>query len=251
MIKKIEVLIIEDEINARELLRNYCSQIPELHIVGECENGFEGAKMIHELNPQLVLLDIQMPKLNGLEMLELIENPPIIIFTTAYDEFALKAFEHNAADYLLKPFSFDKFSKAIQKAGNKIKNNSGSKLNYKSLITEVQEKDEYIQRIAVKSGSEITILPVNQINYIESCDDYVILHTSKEQFVKEATMKYFETHLDRDEFIRIHRSSIVRLEQISKIENYEKDNYLLILKTGERLNISKSGYKLLKEVLKF
>lgn len=248
---QINVLIIEDESNARELLKNYCSQIKEISIVAECENGFEGAKKIQELNPDLLLLDIQMPKLNGLEMLELVENPPIVIFTTAYDEFAVKAFEHNAADYLLKPFSFDKFSKAIEKAKSKISNISGEKSNYKALISEVREREEYLQRIAVKSGSEITILPVNQIIYIESCDDYVILHTQKEQFVKEATMKYFESHLDKSEFIRIHRSSIVRIDQISKIENYEKENYLLMLKSGEKLHISKSGYKQLKEILKF
>jgi two-component system, LytTR family, response regulator len=246
----IKTIIIEDEPNARALLRNYCSEISKLEIVAECEDGFNGAKKINELNPTLILLDIQMPKLNGFEMLELLTNPPIVVFTTAFDEFALKAFECNAADYLLKPYSKDRFKQAINKAIVKIEENKKNTNSYNRILSYLNEQNTIIQRVAVKSGSEISIIPTKQIHWIEACDDYVILHTQNEQYVKESTMKYFETHLDPNEFVRIHRSNIVRIDQISKIESYEKDSYLVILKNSEKLNVSRSGYKLLREMLK-
>jgi len=250
MEEKTKVLIIEDEELARLLLKKFIEKHDSLEIIGECENGFEGALSIKEQSPDIVFLDIQMPKLNGFEMLEFVENDPLVIFTTAYDEFALKAFEYGAVDYLLKPFSQKRFDLAVDKAQQRLIRKTKSDTSITNILQYVKQEQEIIKRIAVKDRSKIEIIHTKNIEYIEAQDDYVFIYTNAgNRFLKNSTMSYFETHLDKSEFIRVHRSHIIRIEMISKIELYEKDSHIIILKSGAKIKASRSGYKALKKVL--
>ncbi len=247
--EKIRTLIIEDEELARKLLRSYLEMNDDLEIVGECENGFEGVKAINELKPDLVFLDIQMPKITGFEMLELIDHYPEIIFTTAYDQFALKAFEYNAADYLLKPFSRERLQDALQKVKERFVKHTGTE----DIVEKINNfpREEYLDRVVVKDRHKIHIIPTDQIRYIESLDDYVLIYCQEGRFMKQKTMRYFESVLDPHHFSRIHRSYIVRVDQIAQLQQYEKESYVAILHDKTKLKVSKSGYKNLKEMLNF
>ncbi|MBN2681566.1 MAG: LytTR family transcriptional regulator DNA-binding domain-containing protein [Bacteroidales bacterium] len=246
----IRVIIIDDEKPARELIKAYLKEFNSIEIIAECEDGFTGLKTIQENKPDLVFLDVQMPKLTGFEMLELMEEMPIVIFSTAYDQFALKAFEMNAVDYLLKPYSKERFTDAVNKAIEKIEN-IPSVRNAEKVKNTINQAVEEISRIVVKSGSKINVLPIDSIIYIEAQDDYVMFYTSDKKYLKKSTMNYYEAHLPKDIFIRIHRSSIVNIAFIDKIELFEKESYSLILKNGVNLKVSKTGYKELKSRLNF
>ncbi len=248
MEKKISAVIIDDESLGRQIVRKYLASYDEVEIAAECSNGFEGVKKINELNPDIAFLDIQMPKLTGFEMLELLDHPPVIIFTTAYDQYAIKAFEVNAADYLLKPFSAERFREALEKAKLLLKNKSRGNEIINGLITHTQETIEYLERIVIKDGSRIHIIPVDTISYLEAQDDYVMIHSSEGSHLKQRTMKYFEEHLPPDDFLRIHRSYIAAVARIKKIELVEKESYRLILDDGTKLPVSKSGYEMLKRI---
>ena len=245
----IRALIIDDEHLARELIKNYLKNQEELTILGEGENGFEGARLIAELKPELVFLDIQMPKLNGFEMLELIENPPEIIFITAHNDFAIKAFEMNAVDYLLKPYSKERLLNAISKATEKIRSGIVRENRINQLVQ--QPLTEKLERIVVKSGNKIKVIPVEKIIYLEAQDDYIMLYTDEGKHLKQGTMKYYEDHLDETKFIRVHRSYIVRMDQVVQLEPYAKDNYIMKLKNGTTLKISRNGLKNLKDKFNF
>ena len=250
MSEKIRTIIIEDEALARNLLKSYLADHDKIEIIAECENGFDGLKAINDMKPDLVFLDVQMPKLTGFEMLELLEFRPEIIFTTAYNQFAIKAFEQHAVDYLLKPFPKDRLLLAIDRAIEKIGGNRQGETPIDKL-TEVPETD-FIERVVVKDKSKIHIIPVEQIRYLESLDDYVMIYTKERRFIKQKTMKYFETNLNSKEFIRIHRSYIVKVEEIAEIQQYEKESHIVILKNDHtKLKVSKTGYKNLKEALSF
>ncbi|MBN1598502.1 MAG: LytTR family transcriptional regulator DNA-binding domain-containing protein [Bacteroidales bacterium] len=247
--KKIRSIIIEDEELGRELIKNYLKDRNEIEIVYECENGFEGAKAIQEQKPDLVFLDIQMPKLNGFEMLEILDNKPEIIFTTAYNQYAIQAFELNAIDYLLKPFSKERLLGALEKAVNRIVNQQPQNEKVEKLIQ--HPLDEIIERVVVKTHYKIHVIPVEKIRYLEAQDDYVMIYTQDGKHLKQATMKYFEQHLNPNDFMRVHRSYIVRLDQVIQLEPYGKDSYVAKLKDGPSVKISKSGFKTLKEKLNF
>lgn len=253
---KIRTLIIDDEHLAREVIKSYLANDDDLELIGECSDGFEGFKEINEQKPDLVFLDVMMPKLTGFEMLELLEDPPVIVFSTAHDEFAIKAFEKNAVDYLLKPYSMERFEEAINKAKLKvaasgIDSNTQRATGLASVLEEHYEKVEMISRVAVKTGSKIHIISVDKITYLEAMDDYVKLFTDAGNFLKQNTMKYYETHLPAEEFLRIHRSYIVRLKEIDRVEMMGKDSHVVLLHDGTQLNVSRSGYSRLKEVLNF
>ncbi len=250
MKKEIKALIIDDESLARAVVKSYVKNIPSIKLIGECSNGFEAIKKINEDKPDLIFLDIQMPKLTGFEMLELIDDPPVIIFTTAYDQFAIKAFEVNAADYLLKPFSAERFNEALEKAYFHLNNNEKPANLVKNLIDEKDNSDEILERVVIKDGPKITIVPAQNIKWIEAQDDYVMIHSSEGKFLKQKTMKYFEKHLNPLEFIRIHRSYIAAIPGIKKIELMEKESYKITLEDGTSLPVSKTGYDKLKEILK-
>jgi two-component system, LytTR family, response regulator len=247
--EKIRTLIIEDEELARKLLRSYLGEYPDLEILSDCENGFEGVKAINELKPDLIFLDIQMPKITGFEMLELIDHHPEIIFTTAYDQYALKAFDYNAADYLLKPFSKERLQGALEK----VKERMLKQTDHEDIVEKINNypREEFLDRIVVKDRHKIHIIPVDQIRYIESLDDYVMIYTNEGRHVKQKTMHYFESALDPHNFARIHRSFIVRVDQIAQLQQYEKESYIAILHDKTKLKVSKSGYKNLKEMLNF
>jgi two-component system LytT family response regulator len=247
---KIKSIIIDDEKLARDVIKNYIKSFSNVEIAAECSDGFEGLKSINEIKPDIIFLDIQMPKINGFEMLELIDEPPKIIFTTAFDQYALKAFEVNAIDYLLKPFSKERFAEACNKAINNLQNNASQSDQVKNLLIHHEREIELLDRVIIKKGANIKIIPVDEIEYIEAQDDYVMLHTKQGKFLKQKTMKFFESHLDPKEYIRIHRSYIVKLSSIKQIEGYEKDSYRIELKNGIKLPVSKSGYSKLKEFLK-
>jgi two-component system LytT family response regulator len=241
----IKTLLIDDEPLARSILAEYLASYPEIRIVQECNDGFEGLKAIHEHRPDLIFLDVQMPKINGFEMLELIEQPPAVIFTTAFDEYALKAFEAQAVDYLLKPFDKERLNKTIQKYKEQI---AGKKSNFESLTNTIRQPEER-NRIVVKEAGTIRIIPVQEVHYFEAYDDYVKIHTRKEVFLKKKTMNFYEQTLDNSRFVRVHRSYILNLAELTKIEPLEKETYLALLKSGAKVPLSKSGYAALKTVL--
>ena len=240
-----KVIIIDDEPLARSIVKEYLQTIEDAELVAECNDGFDGIKAIQQYQPDLIFLDIQMPKINGFEMLELIENPPAVIFTTAFDEYAIKAFELNAVDYLLKPFSKDRFEKAIQKYQHQ-QNNNGSLNN---VVETAAESPLQQNRIVVKDGNKIKIIPVHQVHYLEAADDYVKIVSNDGSFLKKRTMSFFEKSLVQFQFVRVHRSFLVNTQLITRIDAYEKDSHLLLLTTGEKIPVSKAGYSKLKEVL--
>lgn len=245
-----KAIIIEDEEPARDLLRRYLEPFNDIEVIGEFIDGFEGAKAINQLKPDLVFLDIQLPRLTGIEVLELLDFTPLIIFTTAYDEYAIKAFEKNAVDYLMKPFSKDRFAKAIERVKSRINSKQDTDQSAQ-LLAENLTTESFLKRIVVKSTKAMNVIPVDDILYLEAQDDYVMIHTSDSRHMKKQTMKYFEDRLDPNQFIRVHRSYIVNVTQINKLEPYSKDTYVVILKKGDKLNVSNTGYKALKERLSF
>ncbi len=242
-----KVLIIDDEPLARMIVQEYLQDFPVLEILQECSDGFEGLKAIQQHRPDLIFLDIQMPKINGFEMLELVENPPAVIFTTAFDEYAIKAFEAHAVDYLLKPFSKDRFNKAIQKWLDS--KNVPASANTTMLLEDASQSPSQKHRVVIKIGSKIKIIPVTDIRFLEAADDYVKIHTAEGSFLKNKTMNHFETILDPAHFVRCHRSYILNVQHITRIEAYEKDNHIALLKSGEQIAVSRSGYAKLKKML--
>jgi two-component system LytT family response regulator len=240
-----KVIIIDDEPLARSVVKEYLQKHPDLELVQECGDGFDGLKAIQQHEPDLIFLDIQMPKITGFEMLELIEQPPSVIFTTAFDEYAIKAFEAHAVDYLLKPFNQERFDKAI----SKWKEQSVKAKNTQELLEAAALSPSQNQRIVVKNGSKIKIIPVQDVFYLEAADDYVKIHTSEGYFLKNKTMNHFEQSLDKEQFVRSHRSYIVNIQQITRIDPYEKDNHVAILRNGAKVPVSRNGYVRLRDVL--
>jgi two-component system LytT family response regulator len=240
-----KIILIDDEPLARTVVKEYLQTYPDLEIVQECNDGFEGVKAIQQHQPDLIFLDIQMPKINGFEMLELLDHPPAVIFTTAFDEYAIKAFESHAVDYLLKPFNKERFNKAIQKW----KDQAGAEKNTADLLETASHSPAQSQRIVVKIGSKIKIIPVHDVYFLEAADDYVKVHTQDGNFLKNKTMNHFEKTLDPQQFVRSHRSYIVNIQQITRIDPYEKDNHIAILKSGAKVPVSRNGYAKLRMVL--
>jgi two-component system, LytTR family, response regulator len=249
--EKIRTVIIEDEAPAREIVKHYLKDLDSVEVIAECADGFSGLKSISTLKPELVILDIQMPRLTGIELVEVLTEKPEIIFTTAYDQFALKAFELNAVDYLLKPFQKRRFLNAVEKAIDKIRTGSGNKEPASQLLAKMPEPASPVNRIVVRKGNAINLIPVEQIRYVESQDDYVMIYHSTGKALKQQTMKFFEENLPKTDFVRIHRSYIVNIAEISRIEPYGKENHVAILKSGDKLSVSRAGYKQLREDLNF
>lgn len=243
-----KVLLIDDEPLARMIVMEYLQLFPQLTVMQECNDGFEGMKAIQEHKPDLIFLDIQMPKINGFEMLELLEQPPAVIFTTAFDEYAIKAFEAHAVDYLLKPFSKERFDKAVNKWLEQ-QTNTVATANTQHLLEAVAQNSAQSNRIVVKNGNKIKIIPINEVLYLEAADDYVKVHTAEGYFLKSKTMSHFETTMDANLFCRCHRSYLVNTQHITRIDPYEKDNHVAVLKNGTKVPVSRSGYGKLREVL--
>ena len=242
-------LIIDDEPLARMVVMEYLQEFKDsIELLQECGDGFEGLKAIQQHQPDLIFLDVQMPKITGFEMLELVEQPPAVIFTTAFDEYAIKAFEAHAIDYLLKPFSKERFNKAIEKylalsADAKPAKQTGQ------LLEDLSQSPVQQERIVVKTGTKVKIIPVRDVLYLQADDDYVSIITPEGAFLKNKTMNFFEQTLDSRQFVRVHRSYILSVSEITRIDPYEKDSHLAILKSGAKIPVSKTGYIKLKQVL--
>jgi two-component system LytT family response regulator len=244
------VLIIDDEPLARMVVLEYLQGFKdEIEVLQECNDGFEGLKAIQQYQPDLIFLDVQMPKINGFEMLELVEQPPSVIFTTAFDEYAIKAFETHAVDYLLKPFTKDRFNKAVEKFLSQAPAKAQPAKKTEELLDTASHSPAQHERIVVKTGTKVKIIPVNDVEYLEADDDYVSVHTPEGSFLKNKTMSFFEQTLDPSTFVRVHRSYIIKIQNITRIDPYEKDAHIAILKSGAKIPVSKTGYVKLKQVL--
>lgn len=245
--KKIRALIVDDEDLARQVIREMLKPHAEVEIAGECANGFEAVRMVAESKPDLIFLDIQMPKLDGFEVLELIGTDVAVIFVTAYDEHALRAFEVHAVDYLLKPFRGERFESALDRAKQRI----GRKAPFEphELAASTRQQGQYAERIVVKDGTRVQIIPVSKLDYVEAQDDYVALTSRGKKHLKQQTISSLEALLDPKEFVRIHRSYLVKLERVTRLEPYGKDSHVVILADGGRLPVSRPGYARLKSFL--
>lgn len=240
------VLIVDDEHLARALLREYLAGHPDIEVVGECANGFEAVKAIGELNPDLVFLDIQMPKLDGFEVVELAGSKPHYVFATAYDQYALKAFEVHAIDYLLKPFSRERLAQALAHARSR--RPPAEQLH--AVVLDAVQRRGYLERVLIKDGARVQVVPSATIDYVEAQDDYVQVQAAGKAWLKHQRMSELESQLDPQVFIRIHRSYIANVGAIARIEPASKDNYCAVLKDGTKLPISRSGYQKLREMMR-
>jgi two-component system LytT family response regulator len=245
----ISALIIDDEPLARMVVLEYLQSFKQIEVLQECGDGFEGLKAIQQHQPDLIFLDVQMPKINGFEMLELVDNPPAVIFATAFDEYAIKAFEAHAVDYLLKPFSKERFNKAIEKLLAQAPAGPTPVTRTNPLLEEAAQSPAQNERIVVKTGTKVKIIAVQDVEYLQADDDYVSVITAEGAFLKNKTMAFFEKTLDPRYFVRVHRSYIIAIQQITRLDPYEKDSHLAILKSGAKIPVSKTGYGKLKQVL--
>jgi len=252
--RKLTAVIVDDEELARALLREYVGSSSDIEILADCANGFEAVKAIAEKKPDLVFLDVQMPKLNGFEVLELIGQEVAVVFVTAYDQYAMRAFDEHAVDYLLKPFSLERFQKALERARQRLGERASAPTPVAQpaaaeLARAARAPQEFIQRIVVKDGVRVHIIPVERLDYAESQDDYVALHSQGKSYLKEQTISSLEAALDPERFVRIHRSVIVNLERVAKIEPYGKDSRVAVLSDGVQLPVSRAGYERLRSLL--
>ena len=241
-------IIIDDEPLARSIVKEYLQTFTQVEVLQECNDGFEGLKAIQQHRPDIIFLDVQMPKINGFEMLELVEELPAVIFTTAFEEHAIRAFEVNATDYLLKPFSKERFDKALQKWLDKRLTDVAAP-ETGALLETAAASPLQSNRIVVKINGKIKIIPVADIHYLEAADDYVKIITAEGPFLKNKTMAFFEKSLDAQQFARVHRSYLLNVNQVTRIEPYEKENHLAILRSGAKVPVSKTGYPKLKTAL--
>jgi len=252
--RKLTAVIVDDEELARALLREYLGASADIEIVAECANGFEAVKVISEKKPDLVFLDVQMPKLDGFEVLQLIGPDVAVIFVTAYDQYAMRAFDEHAVDYLLKPFTLERFQKALERARRRLGEKGAvqptiAKSSPVDLARAARPPREFLQRIVVKDGARVHIIPVERLDYAESQDDYVSLHSQGKSYLKEQTISSLEAALDPERFVRIHRSVIVNLERVVKIEPYAKDSRVAVLSDGSQLPVSRAGFERLRTLL--
>jgi two-component system, LytTR family, response regulator len=244
----IRAIVVDDEDLARGLLREYLREQDDIQIVAECTNGFDAVKAVAEHRPDLLFLDVQMPKLDGFEVLELVGNDLAVVFVTAHDQYAMKAFDAAAVDYLLKPFDVERFRTALQRARRR--------LSERALLPEASglrsaalAPGQFVQRIVVKDGTRIHIIPASQLDYAEAQDDYVALHSAGKTYLKQQTISSLESSLDPSRFVRTHRSFLLNLECVAKIEPYTKDSRLAVLMNGSQVPVSRAGYLRLKELM--
>lgn len=248
--RKIRAIIVDDEELARQILREFLSSHPEVELVAECANGFEAVKAVAELKPDLVFLDIQMPKLDGFEVLELIGNETAVVFVTAHDNFAIRAFEVHAVDYLMKPVGPGRFEAALKRAKERLEGKAPSSATPAAeLAAAARPPAQYLERIPVRDGARVFIIPIGKLDYVEAQDDYVALASDGKKHLKQQTIASLETALDPSRFLRVHRSYIVNLERVAKIEPYSKDSHVAVLTTGAQLPVSRAGYARLREFL--
>ncbi len=258
--KKFRAVIVDDEELARQVLREFLTAHPEIEIAAECANGFEAVKSVTELKPDLVFLDVQMPKLDGFEVLELIGTSAAVVFVTAHDNYAIRAFEVHAVDYLLKPFGCDRFEAALTRAKDRLSSASSAASSPTAqparpapspsdLAAAARPPAQYLDRIPVRDGTKVFIIPIAKLDYAEAQDDYIALCSDGRKHLKQQTISSLESALDPSRFLRIHRSYIVNLERVARIEPYGKDSHVAVLHNGTQLPVSRAGYARLREFL--
>ena len=241
------IVIVDDEPLARAVVREYAEADAELEVVAECGNGFEAVKAVAELKPDLVLLDVQMPKLDGFEVLELLGREQPVVFITAYDQYALRAFEVHAIDYLLKPFGAERFHEAIARARERLRARVPTDVT--AIVREARPRAGYAERVLIRDGADVHVLPVDAIDYVEAPDDYVAFRSAGKQYLKDQTLAAVEASLDPSRFVRVHRSFVLNVERIARVELYAKDSRVAILRDGRRLPVSRAGYARLQQLL--
>jgi len=244
--KRWRALIVDDEELARHIIRELLQPHSEIEIAAECANGFEAVKAFAEHRPDLIFLDVQMPKLTGFDVLELIGEDASVIFVTAYDQYAMRAFEVHAVDYLLKPIGKARFEEALERAKSRLGEKMPSPLK---LADSARPPQQFLERVVVKDGTRVTLIPIAKLDYVEAQDDYVALASQGRKHLKQQTIASLEACLDPNCFVRIHRSYIVNLERVARIEPYGKDSRLAILSDGARLPVSRTGYARLQSLL--
>jgi len=258
--KKFRAVIVDDEELARQVLREFLTAHPEIEIAAECANGFEAVKSVTELRPDLVFLDVQMPKLDGFEVLELIGTNAAVVFVTAHDNYAIRAFEVHAVDYLLKPFGCDRFEAALTRAKARLSSASSTVSSPtpqsarpapspSELAAAARPPAQYLDRIPVREGTRVFIIPIAKLDYAEAQDDYIALCSESKRHLKQQTISSLESALDPSRFLRIHRSYIINLERVARIEPYGKDSHVAVLHNGTQLPVSRAGYARLREFL--
>jgi two-component system, LytTR family, response regulator len=251
--RTLRAAIVDDEELARQVLREYLGRHPEIAIVAECANGFEAVKAVAELKPDLVFLDIQMPKLDGFEVLELIGSGPAVIFVTAHDNHAIRAFEVHAVDYLLKPVGAERFEAALARVKERLAANADRRPQAAPSATDLaaaaRPPAQYVDRIPVREGTSVVIIPAAKLDYVEAQDDYVALVSQGKKHLKQQTISSIEAALDPSRFLRIHRSYIVNLERVARLEPYGKDSYVAVLADRVQLPVSRAGYTRLRAFL--
>jgi two-component system, LytTR family, response regulator len=245
MTEMLRVVIVDDEEPARMAVRQDLEEIGGVQIVAECANGFEAIKAVGDLRPDVLLLDVQMPKLDGFEVLEVIGRDVAVIFMTAYDEYALKAFEVHAVDYLLKPCNPERLREAVSRARSRRQGGVAPT----TLRQSARKPGAPLDRIIVRDGADVHVVPVAKVDHVEAQDDYVAIHTGGRSLLKEQTMTELEAQLDPRRFVRIHRSHLLNIDRLAKVELYAKDSRVVILTTGEKLPVSRSGYQRLQQLL--
>jgi len=243
----IRIVVADDEELARSLVREYLKESLDVQIVAECANGFQAVKAVTELKPDLLLLDIQMPRLDGFEVLDLVGRETNVIFITAYDQYAIRAFDVHAVDYLLKPFSAERLAEALDRARKKIAR--GESTAPAALVTEARAPGTKPDRVLIRDGSEVHVIPVAKIDYVEAQDDYVCYRAEGKRLLKQQTLADAEAVLDATRFVRIHRSYILNVDRLAKLELYAKDSHAAILRDGTRLPVSRSGYSRLNALI--
>jgi two-component system, LytTR family, response regulator len=243
----LRVVIVDDEPLARAMVRQCISAHPGVEVIAECANGFDAVKAVTELSPDLLFLDVQMPKLSGFEVLELIGRDVAVVFTTAYDQYALRAFEVHAVDYLLKPFSEARFAEALARARERLA--SKDVLAVDALVSEARPRQGPLERVLIRDGSQVHVLPVDRIDYIEAQDDYVCFKSDGKSYLKDQTLGSVEAALDPARFVRTHRSYLLNIDRIARVELYAKDSRVAILRDSTRLPVSRAGYARLAKLL--
>ena len=243
----LRVVIVDDEPLARAVIREFLKSHPGVEVAAECGNGFDAVKAVSELSPDLMFLDVQMPKLDGFEVLELLGREIPVVFTTAFDKYALRAFDVHAVDYLLKPFDENRFAEALSRARARIQ--AKETMPVEELVAEARPRQAPLERVLIRDGSQVHVIPVERIDYVEAQDDYVCFKADGKDYLKDQTMAAVETSLDPTRFVRIHRSYLLNIDRIARVELYAKDSRVAILRDGRRLPVSRAGYARLAKLL--
>ena len=244
----IRTILVDDEELARQILREYLAPEQDVEVIAECGNGFDAVKMAGELRPDLLFLDVQMPKLDGFEVLELVDRDIAVVFVTAFDQYAMKAFDAAAVDYLLKPFNQDRFRTALARVRRRIAEKQ-PRVEAQELAASARAPEQYAQRVVIRDGCRVHIIAIDKLDYAEAQDDYVALFSGPKSYLKQQSMASLEASLDPSRFVRVHRSYIVNLERVNKIEAYTKDTRIAVLADGKQIPVSRAGYTRLKELM--